>query len=40
MLFDASDKDDMINLQEWPTIKGMYMPDAIATYKVDGRHCK
>ncbi|CAN0447946.1 unnamed protein product, partial [Ascophyllum nodosum] len=27
-LFDASDKDDMINLADWPMVKGMYQPDA------------
>ncbi|CAM9455187.1 unnamed protein product [Scytosiphon promiscuus] len=33
---DASDQDGMINLQSWPTVKGMYMPDAITTFKADG----
>ncbi|WP_193212135.1 choice-of-anchor I family protein [Luteolibacter marinus] len=28
---DASDKDDMIRLANWP-VKGLYMPDGIATY--------
>ena len=32
---DASDKDDAINIQNWP-IYGMYQPDAIAAYEVDG----
>jgi len=30
--FDASNKDDAINIKTWPT-KGMYQPDAIATYQ-------
>ena len=33
--FDASNKDDAINIQSWPVL-GMYMPDAIATYSVSG----
>ncbi|CBJ25800.1 alkaline phosphatase [Ectocarpus siliculosus] len=37
MKFDASDEDGMINLQEWPTVRGMYMPDAITTFKTGGR---
>jgi hypothetical protein len=32
--FDASNKDDGINIQTWPTY-GMYMPDAIASYQRD-----
>ncbi|WP_154222951.1 choice-of-anchor I family protein [Marinicella rhabdoformis] len=37
---DVSDKDGLkgegeINLQNWP-VKGLFMPDAIATYQVDG----
>lgn len=28
---DASDRDGVINIQPWP-LKGMYMPDAIASY--------
>lgn len=37
--FDASDRDGsedgegMINLQDWPTVKGMYMPDSVNTFK-------
>ncbi|CAM9741422.1 unnamed protein product [Hapterophycus canaliculatus] len=31
--FDASDRDGMINLQDWPTVKGMYMPDSVKTFK-------
>lgn len=33
--FDASDKDGAINIQRWP-VKGIYMPDTIAAFKVDG----
>ncbi len=33
--FDASDKDDAINIQPWPVV-GMYMPDAIATFETNG----
>eukprot|EP00904_Undaria_pinnatifida_P006684 jgi/Undpi1/3145/HiC_scaffold_15.g06519.m1 len=36
MTFDASDKDDEINLQNWPMVKGMYQPDAIVTFKTGG----
>lgn len=32
---DASDKDDAINIRTWPVL-GMYQPDAIAAYEVDG----
>ncbi len=30
---DASDRDDKINIRQWP-VKGMYLPDGIASYKV------
>lgn len=40
MKFDASDEDGMINLQDWPTVRGMYMPDAITTFKTGGRRCE
>ena len=33
--FDASNKDDAINIQPWPT-KGMYQPDAIASFEYRG----
>lgn len=33
---DASNKDNAINIQTWP-VKGMYQPDAIATYEVNGK---
>lgn len=32
--FDASDKDDAINIQSWPVF-GMYLPDAIASFQRD-----
>ena len=32
---DASDRDDAINIQNWPVL-GMYMPDAIAAFEVNG----
>jgi alkaline phosphatase len=34
--FDASDRDDAINLQPWPAL-GMYQPDAIDYFEVNGR---
>lgn len=34
--FDASDRDNRINIRAWP-VKGMYLPDAIASYKVGGK---
>ncbi|WP_230655754.1 choice-of-anchor I family protein [Psychrobacter sp. I-STPA10] len=34
---DVSNKDDKINITTWP-IMGMYMPDAIATYTVNGKN--
>ncbi len=33
---DASDKDEGIRVRNWP-VRGMHMPDAIATYAVAGR---
>ncbi len=33
---DASDRDDTINIENYPVL-GMYQPDAIATYTVDGK---
>lgn len=33
---DASDKDKKINIQPWP-VKGIFMPDAIASYQVGGK---
>lgn len=32
---DASDRDSKINIRPWP-VKGMYLPDAIVSYKVKG----
>ena len=32
---DASNRDDGINIRPWPVV-GMYQPDAIASYTVDG----
>ncbi|MGB5929579.1 MAG: hypothetical protein WBH03_15470, partial [Cyclobacteriaceae bacterium] len=31
---DASDKDDMIRIANWP-VYGLYMPDSIQAYSVD-----
>lgn len=33
---DASDRDGAVNIRNWP-VRGLYMPDAIAAYEVDGR---
>lgn len=33
---DASDRDAKINIRQWP-VKGLYLPDAIASYKVGGK---
>jgi 2',3'-cyclic-nucleotide 2'-phosphodiesterase (5'-nucleotidase family) len=33
---DASDRDNRVNIRNWP-VRGMYMPDAIATYVVNGQ---
>lgn len=33
--FDASNRDDGINIKPWPTL-GMYQPDAIAAFEIDG----
>lgn len=33
---DVSDKDKKINIRTWPGVKGMYQPDSIASYSVDG----
>ncbi|MBH8551484.1 choice-of-anchor I family protein [Nostocaceae cyanobacterium CENA357] len=33
---DASDRDDTINIANWPVL-GMYQPDAIASYTVNGK---
>lgn len=34
---DASDKDDAINIATWP-VKGMFMPDSIASYTYKGKN--
>ena len=33
--FDASDRDDSINIRPWP-VRGMYQPDTIASYSFEG----
>lgn len=33
---DASDSDDAINIKPWAGVYGVYMPDAITSYDVDG----
>lgn len=33
---DASDRDSAINIQPWARVKGMYQPDALASFRVDG----
>lgn len=33
---DASDEDDVINIRTFAGVKGMYLPDAIAAYDVNG----
>ena len=33
---DASDSDDAINIKPWAGVYGVYMPDAITSYEVDG----
>lgn len=33
---DASDRDNAINIRNWP-VKGLYQPDAIASYRVGGQ---
>lgn len=33
---DASDRDGTINIQPWLRVKGMYQPDALASFTVDG----
>lgn len=36
MGMDASDKDDRVNIRTWP-VRGMYMPDGIASFVVKGK---
>ncbi|KAF0807006.1 hypothetical protein A167_03053 [Alcanivorax sp. S71-1-4] len=33
---DASDEDDIINIRTFAGVRGMYLPDAIAAYEMDG----
>lgn len=33
---DASDRDNAINIRSWP-VKGLYQPDAIASYSIQGK---
>ena len=34
---DVSDRDDTINIQRWAGVRGLYMPDSIASYSVAGK---
>lgn len=34
---DASDRDGVTNIRPWPNVRGMYQPDAIASFTVAGR---
>src|SRR5690606_6438840 len=34
---DVSDTDGKIDIRAWPGVRGIYMPDAIAAYNVDGK---
>lgn len=34
--FDASDRDNAINIRIWPGVLGMYQPDAIAVHRFNG----
>lgn len=33
---DVSDEDDAINIRTWPGVRGLYLPDAMASYTVGG----
>ncbi len=33
---DASDKDDKINIKRWPDLYGMYQPDSISSFAING----
>jgi hypothetical protein len=33
---DASDRDDAVNIRQWP-VRGMYQPDGISAYRTQGR---
>lgn len=34
---DVSDRDDTINIQRWAGVRGLYMPDSIASYRSNGK---
>ncbi len=34
---DVSDRDDRINIQQWSGVRGLYMPDSIASYRSNGK---
>lgn len=34
---DVSDEDNKTNIQSWQAVRGLYMPDAISSYQVDGK---
>lgn len=34
---DVSDSDGVINIKTWPGVRGMYLPDAMASYSVAGK---
>lgn len=34
--FDASDRDTMVNIKTWPGVVGLYQPDMIVAFKVNG----
>jgi DNA-binding beta-propeller fold protein YncE len=34
---DASDRDEAINIRTWANVHGMYQPDQVAAFQVDGR---
>lgn len=35
---DVADEERVINIRTWPGVRGMYLPDSIATYSVDGKN--
>ena len=34
---DASDTDEKVDIRTWPGVRGLFLPDAIAAYEVDGK---
>ena len=34
---DASDDDLTVGIRTWPGVRGLFLPDAIAAYEVDGK---